>query len=240
MNSANSTDGDGGDVLESAPTLIVQPEVNSTDDPSGPGLTYIPPVIVEPVSNSTDNSTSAGNEYGVVAAESQDDWIAFLIFLKVLAALSMIASVFILRDIYIRKRQKQGISLTVACVLTLSIGDFFSTFFVQFMSTWVSADGGEEGVATEFSRETQRMPIIVRWSRRVCPCLSRRGRMRRARCKGSWATSSTHCLPSPTRVWPWPTASLSGGVGRMAAVTLGSGAGRYSQGHPRASLWYLR
>ncbi|EJK64282.1 hypothetical protein THAOC_14999, partial [Thalassiosira oceanica] len=91
MNSTNFTE---GDLLESSPTLIVQPEsvtvqldaTNSTPpDAAGPALAYIPPVIVEPASNSTDNSTSAGNEYGV--AEGQSDWIAFLIFLKVLAAL---------------------------------------------------------------------------------------------------------------------------------------------------------
>jgi len=141
----NSTNSDVGDVLESPPTWIVQPEdvtveldaTNST--PPEPGMAYIPPVIVEPALNSTDDdSTSAGNEYGVVAADGQLDWVGFLIFLKVLAALSMVASIFILRDIYIKRRQSQKLSLTSSCVLTLSMGDLFSTFFVQFMSTWVS------------------------------------------------------------------------------------------------------
>ncbi|KAL7430699.1 hypothetical protein ACHAXH_004419 [Discostella pseudostelligera] len=87
------------------------------------------------------------------SSSSKDGYIGFLIFIKILAVLSMIASTFLVRDIYHKlckkgsssspssKREKLSmvwnISLTQSILVGLSVGDFFSAFFVQFLSTWM-------------------------------------------------------------------------------------------------------
>ena len=76
--------------------------------------------------SSTHHETEVGYDYG-----------GFIIFIKFLGLFSMIASTFILRDIYYRLRRvtrsttgvtswRQKVSLTQSILFLLSIGDFFA------------------------------------------------------------------------------------------------------------------
>eukprot|EP00578_Thalassiosira_sp_NH16_P023403 CAMPEP_0181097804 /NCGR_PEP_ID=MMETSP1071-20121207/11765_1 /TAXON_ID=35127 /ORGANISM="Thalassiosira sp., Strain NH16" /LENGTH=438 /DNA_ID=CAMNT_0023180311 /DNA_START=139 /DNA_END=1455 /DNA_ORIENTATION=+ len=80
------------------------------------------------------------------------DYTGFLIFIKVLGLFSMTASGFLMRDVYLKLRSvsssmaggvrnwnnwRSKVSLTQCILFCLSVGDFFSAFFVQFLSTWM-------------------------------------------------------------------------------------------------------
>lgn len=116
-------------------------------------------------------SKTVDPEYGVGYG-----YLGFIIFIKVLGLLSMVASTFILRDVYRKLRKvsasthglswRTKVSLTQSVLFCLSVGDFFSwvpisfirwviellfaalrrsnilfvlasSFFVQFLSTWM-------------------------------------------------------------------------------------------------------
>jgi len=90
------------------------------------------------------------NSTATTSSSSKDGYIGFLIFIKILAVLSMIASTFLVRDIYHKlckkgsssppssKREKLSmvwnISLTQSILVGLSVGDFFRRVF--FVSQW--------------------------------------------------------------------------------------------------------
>ena len=76
-------------------------------------------------------SKTVDPEYGVGYG-----YLGFIIFIKVLGLLSMVASTFILRDVYGKLRKvsasthglswRTKVSLTQSVLFCLSVGDFFS------------------------------------------------------------------------------------------------------------------
>lgn len=77
-----------------------------------------------------------------------NDYVGFIIFIKCLALCSMIASNFLMRDIYLRLRRvtasttgatswRQKVSLTQTILFLLSLGDFFRwALFFCFFFMW--------------------------------------------------------------------------------------------------------
>ena len=84
-------------------------------------------------------------EFDPETASSNDAYIGFLIFIKILALWSMMASTLLVRDIYHKlcnkgnnvssKREKLSmmwnISLTQSILVCLSVGDFFRRVFIS-------------------------------------------------------------------------------------------------------------
>ena len=75
--------------------------------------------------------------------DNEPSWIAWTILPKFGATISIISSIFLVRDVIIRrnKENNKSISLTNAILFGISVNDIFGAFFSFFMSTWMVPRG---------------------------------------------------------------------------------------------------
>ena len=86
------------------------------------------------------NSSTIGHR---TLTNNEPSWIAWAILPKFGATISIISSIFLVRDVIIKrhKENNKSISLTNVILFGISVNDIIGAFFSFFMTTWMVPRG---------------------------------------------------------------------------------------------------
>lgn len=74
----------------------------------------------------------------------EESYLAKVIAAKISGLLSLIGSGFIIRDVILRwrrRKEQQFLPIVPRMILSMSVADFFTSFFVHFIGTWMVPKG---------------------------------------------------------------------------------------------------